>query len=107
MVFMAFADFIQFKERYLELFGEGQASQPVKKSASMKLKTLLRELSSDDDEPSSSSATPVDPLRPWQKEFYQYFNTVDELNGLSIVQWWGVSQLYYVRVLLMFFALDE
>ncbi len=63
----------------------------------MKFKTLLRELSSDDDDteaPSASSVAFVDPLQPWQKEFHHYLDTTDELNGSSVVQWWGVRQLY-------------
>ena len=55
---------------------------------------LLRELSSDDEEPISATTSipaPADPDKPWRKEFYHYLNTVDELHGLNIVQWWGVS----------------
>jgi hypothetical protein len=92
---------VQFKERYIELFGNGEAPQQQstssKKSAAKKVKTLLRELSSDDEDPTpvGSADTPVDPQKPWRKEFYRYLHAIDELNGLTIVQWWGVCPFYF------------
>jgi hypothetical protein len=58
---------------------------------------LLRELSDDKDEnlgvPSTSSAT------PWKEEFGKYYDAVDTLpEGMSVVEWWGVSIYFYWNI---------
>ena len=69
---------------------------------------LLRELSDDempaeedfeddnDDQLPSAIATPVDPRKPWLKDFNYYIDTSDQLaEKQTIVQWWGVSHSWY------------
>ena len=56
------------------------------------LKTLLRELS--DDEDAHSTITPSsseDPDKPWKRDYNAYIDTVHDVpEGMSAVQWWGV-----------------
>lgn len=76
------------------MFGQSEGPSRIKKgcSAADKTKTLLRELSSDDEDDALADSTPSNPSKPWLKEFELYLNAVDELpDGLSIVQWWAVS----------------
>jgi hypothetical protein len=56
---------------------------------------LMRELNSSDDESDiddmADSAIPIDPAKPWLKEFNFFLNSVDQLaDGQTIVQWWGI-----------------
>jgi hypothetical protein len=55
--------------------------------------------SSDEDEDDSPSAAassePLDPLRPWLRDFRIFIDTREsELpEGMGIIQWWGVSRI--------------
>jgi hypothetical protein len=81
------------------MYGTANTPQPLEKGKTGhgKVKVLLWELESHDEDenlfahstPSSSSS---DPAKPWLKEFHYYLNSFDEIpEGMSIVQWWGVS----------------
>lgn len=57
-------------------------------------KALLRDVSSDEDEPSNplTSASSIDPERPWLKDFHCYLDAIHDLpDTMDIVQWWEVS----------------
>ena len=64
---------------------------------SSKVRRLLRELPSDDEEPSqdadAGSAVDADAeaAKPWLHDFNGYLHSTDNLGGLSVVEWWGVS----------------
>ena len=85
--------------------GQPTSSGPQRKTqtSGSRLRTLLHELdSSDDDElPSNalgSSATPNDATPAWLKEFNVYINTTDEIpEGQTIIQWWGVSYMSHTH----------
>ena len=64
---------------------------PTKKRDGARIKKLLRELSDDDMEDDVVPVTPTDPQKPWLPGFHMYLNTHDDLAGMNIVQWWGVS----------------
>jgi hypothetical protein len=110
---------MQFKDRYLEMYGANVGPAPAHqgKSVYRRVKKLIRELDdTDDDEDSVStsalaagtshssslasitaipSLASIDPKKPWLKEFNYYLNTVDEIpNGLTVVKWWGVRVLF-------------
>jgi hypothetical protein len=66
------------------------------RGSGIKITRLLRELSESEDDgnvPTPSAAdVPVDPRKPWLKDFNHYLNTFDQLaENQTIVQWWGVS----------------
>ncbi|GLB43962.1 putative hAT family C-terminal dimerisation region [Lyophyllum shimeji] len=95
-----------FRERYLELYGEGSRPAITKPNkSSRKLRQLLAELSTDEDEPSarvgaaSSSLLQdgADMSRPWLKEFNHYLDSGDEELGddMTIVRWWGLNAHRY------------
>lgn len=89
----------QFKDRYLDMYGAAGANVPTKKGKTIggNIKKLLRELAVSDDEEPPSAPVPVDPRKPWLKEFRAYLDAVDEvLDGMTLIQWWGVSHLVYV-----------
>ena len=49
------------------------------------------EVSSDDD---TSPISPVDGPEPWRREFNRFLQGEDELSdGMTLVQFWGVSDL--------------
>lgn len=58
--------------------------------------------SSDEDEDDSpltaSPSTPLDPLRPWLRDFKVFIDTREsELpEGMGMIQWWGVSNKHYL-----------
>jgi len=55
-----------------------------------KINALLRELSDDKDEDVVTPIVRTDPGKPWIPGFKLYLDTQDHLNGMTIVQWWGV-----------------
>lgn len=90
----------------MRIYGNSEHVAPAKKGRGSKTKImrLLRELSDDemeedgdddDDDASelpSAISTPVDPRKPWLKDFNYYINMFDQLaENQTIVQWWGVS----------------
>ncbi|KAF5343868.1 hypothetical protein D9758_015885 [Tetrapyrgos nigripes] len=87
---LAFTEQI-FKERYEELNGKSALSQ--RRSLAKSDSTLLRELSDDEDDESTtqgsvwnSASTP----EPWHSEFNLYLSAIDVVpTGMSIVKWWG------------------
>jgi hypothetical protein len=63
---------------------------------------LMRELNSSDDESDiddmADSVIPIDPAKPWLKEFNFFLNSVDQLaDGQTIVQWWGVCRIHIFK----------
>jgi hypothetical protein len=89
---------VQFKERHIELYGEHGAPTSPKKMTG-KIPMLLRELSSDEesDHDGELEESLVDPQSPWLKEFHLYLNSATSVpKSLSIIQWWGVSQLFLI-----------
>jgi hypothetical protein len=58
-----------------------------------KFTKLLRELSDDEGDWEPTSTSPADPQKPWRAGFRLYLDTLDHLNGMTIVQWWGVCVL--------------
>jgi len=89
-----------FKERYITLYGEGPT--PHRKQSNLnKIKTLLRELSSDDEDagspgPVGRGTLPSDSARPWFAEFQRYLDAKEDFPvGVSMVQWWGVCYLFF------------
>jgi hAT family C-terminal dimerisation region len=98
----AFVDaaFMQYKERHFEMYGS-TSLPPAKKKHDSKIRSLLRELSDDEDDKfSESPADPVDPNQPWLAGFRVYLDTCDDLQGLSIVGWWGVCALFRLPFLI-------
>ena len=92
----------------MHIYGNSEHVAPVKKGwrSRVKVMRLLRELSSDNEMPveeeddddgasdqlPSAIATPVDPQKPWLKDFNYYINMSDQLaEKQTIVQWWGVG----------------
>ncbi len=68
--------------------------------ASRKFGSLLHQLTdsgseSEDDtpEPKKTPEAPVETTtaKPWLRDFLGYLNSKDDLGGLTIVEWWGVS----------------
>lgn len=61
--------------------------------------TLLRDLSSDDEDDNSDNDIDnpnSDPKKPWLAEFHRYLNSTDYVeDGMSIIQWWGVSAIFH------------
>jgi len=59
------------------------------------LRSLLRELSDDDDDTVSSnigSNISEDPNRPWLLSFQVYMDAVEQVpDGWDAIRWWGVS----------------
>jgi hypothetical protein len=96
--------YLKFKARYVELnqsTSSSLSSQPTsKKSKAGGLKKLIRQVQSDSEDdmsPNAATASAGDPLRPWRAEFLSYLETLEAAlpAGMSTIQWWGVSILYY------------
>jgi hypothetical protein len=92
----------QFQEYYTRIYGDSDhvALRKKGRGSGIKITRLLRELSDDETEeednvPTPSAAVaPIDPRKPWLKDFNYYLNTFDHLaENQTIVQWWGVSLL--------------
>ncbi|TFY77607.1 hypothetical protein EWM64_g6405 [Hericium alpestre] len=92
-----------FKERYEELYGDSACPLPVKKAKGSKIKTLLRELSSDDEDDEhvetvcgEDSASKADPAKLWLVEFRCYLETRESVaDDISLVTWWGQNAHRY------------
>jgi len=77
------------------MYGDGGLLLPAKRKG--KLSHLLHKLSSDEDEVAEEGDHDVDPQSPWLKEFNLYLHSATSIaDGLSIVQWWGVSTVFYI-----------
>ena len=75
------------------MYGENGGPTLPKKNKD-KLPQLLHELSSDEENSLEEGDHAVDPQSPWLKEFNLYLHSSTSVpEGLSIVQWWGVSKL--------------
>ena len=56
------------------------------------IRTLLRELSDEDDTADSHPGVSEDPDRPWSRHFEAYMNVSEQVpDGWSAIKWWGVS----------------
>ena len=72
----------------------------VKKGKASGLRKLIHEnQSSDEDESMDNSGMKanIDPSRPWYADFKNYIDMSEAKPppGMSTVQWWGVSILFY------------
>lgn len=89
--------FRQFKERYEEMYGSGPKPVP-KKLKKGGIKTLLRELSDDEDDNDSNTPSPLecpDSDKPWLREFRAYLDAIHELSdGMISIKWWGVCPFF-------------
>ena len=80
------------------LYGDGSRlaqtprQQQTGKSAMHKVKTLIQELSDDEDDNNINSLTlaPDELHAPWRRDFHGYLNSKDQLGNISIIEWWGV-----------------
>jgi hypothetical protein len=87
----------QFQERYEEMNKAGPKPS-VKRSKKSSMKSLLRELSDDDDDSDTTSMPSDNSDAPWHLEFRRYLDAVHELpEGMTSIQWWGVSLLSIAR----------
>jgi hypothetical protein len=79
------------------------STQPAtKQSKSSSLKKLIQEVLSDSKDDASTHPTTSfigDPSRPWRAEFLGYLETIEAALQacMSMIQWWGVSSLYYYK----------
>ena len=93
------ADMLQYKTRYLEMYGDDPAQPQLRrtgKSARRKVGILIRELSDDDDDSNdddnimSGTSSVPDDSAPWRKDFNGYLYSKDQLGEMTITEWWGV-----------------
>ena len=59
-----------------------------------KLRTLLRELSDNDNDEIQDSGlqVPDDPQRPWLRDYHAYIDVLEQVpEGWTSIRWWGVS----------------
>jgi hypothetical protein len=70
-----------------------ERSSGVQLTKSKGLRTLLRELSDDEDEmEDTGTAVPDDPRRPWLRDYRAYLDVLEQVpEGWTVIQWWGVS----------------
>jgi hypothetical protein len=63
------------------------------KKAKKGIRTLLRELSDDEDNTTDSHPDVVEDLNcPWSQHFEAYMNASEDVpDGWSAIKWWGVS----------------
>jgi len=72
------------------MYGSTSAAPSKSNSSSTmgKHRTLLRELSDDDNSDAESSTSSIS----WTQEFAKYYDSTDTIpEGMSVVEWWGVS----------------
>ena len=85
---------IQFQERYSSL-SYPLALTKTTTAHKTKIRTLLRELSNDEEDnhtASSPSTLEDDPSRPWLRDFRAYLDTTEHVpEGWTAIVWWGVS----------------
>lgn len=101
----------QFSERWTQpnqssaSTGATQARSHAKKKP-IKVRALLRKLSSDDEDggpstshkPSSKAAVGIqkEAVEPWRPDYDRYLATVEQIpDGMPTVEWWGVSSHYF------------
>ncbi|PSR75311.1 hypothetical protein PHLCEN_2v9174 [Hermanssonia centrifuga] len=89
-----------FKAKYFAMNSSNSLAIPAPlKGTSIKITTLLRELSddeSDDDHPPSRTAELSDPNKPWKSEFDRYLETIEQVpEGMDIIKWWGFNAHRY------------
>lgn len=90
----------QYKEHYLEMHGSNPVPiQPqrrcTRKSALCRLGSLTWELSDDeaDKQDRSSSVVTSDLGDCWQKDFDGYLGSKDQLEEMTLIEWWGAHTL--------------
>jgi hypothetical protein len=98
---------MQYKERYFEIYGDASTVPLVKRREEAKVKMLLRQLSDDEDDGSTTHSTPTNPGKPWLAGFQLYLDTQDHFNGMSTVGWWGVSSCFHTVWLQLISDADE
>jgi hypothetical protein len=88
----------QFEAQYHEI----NKSVPIAMRKAQKcsgLKTLLCELSSDEEHDTDSSVMPSsseDPEKLWKREYNAYMDTIHDVpEGMSAIQWWGVCAFHF------------
>ena len=89
-----------FKTRYLSLHSTQSSSKPSAQPVKPKIKTLLRELSDDEDDIGANVpgiiSTPEDPNRPWLGDFRAYLDVVEHVpEGWTTTSWWGLNAHRY------------
>ncbi|KAG6846029.1 hypothetical protein H0H87_011077, partial [Tephrocybe sp. NHM501043] len=92
-----------FKDRYFELHSRNLQQNTSKQAKTTnsgqprKIRRLLSHLESDSEDDVSnsdhvsSSTHTHDSAKPWLKEFNKYLDSDDELNEMTLVQWWGIN----------------
>jgi len=85
----------QFKEWWLLLNVVITERSSTKLTKSKGLRTLLQELSDDEDESVHTGiAVPDDPHRPWLHDYRAYIDVFEQvLDGWTTIEWWSVSQI--------------
>jgi len=79
------------------LISGGPAPTQVIAKSKSKIKTLLRELSDNEDVSNNDSLIPVDPQRPWYQQFHAYLDIKEQVpDGMSTISWWGVSMVIQI-----------
>jgi hypothetical protein len=85
--------------------------QSIKRGKASGLRKLICETQSsdseDDDTTTPVSPTNTDPHRPWLGDFRAYIDASETkiLQGMSTIQWWGVSIFLIIIYLLLIFTL--
>ena len=84
---------LQFKDRWLSLSDNAKGGSSMQSKKGRKLRTLLRELSDDEDVIKDSRVeVPDDPQRPWLHDYNAYIDVLEQVpEGWTSIQWWGVS----------------
>ncbi|KAF7346742.1 putative AC transposase [Mycena sanguinolenta] len=82
-----------FKERYMQLQVNSEKPAPTTSTRAAPSQKKCRRASTptdDDVDMSSTSATHIDPTRPWLDEFNEYLQARETVpEGMSTVEWWG------------------
>jgi hypothetical protein len=63
------------------------------------LHALLRELSDDEEDAAVDTGVdiPLDPQRPWFRDFSAYMDVPEQVpEGWTVIQWWGVSLSVFI-----------
>lgn len=94
--------YLKFKAHYFEL---NQSivivvSTHIQEKQSWWSEKLIRQVQSDSEDdmsPNAAITSTGDPLRPWRAELLSYLETLEAAlpAGMSTIQWWGVSIIYY------------
>ncbi|KAJ7730112.1 ribonuclease H-like domain-containing protein, partial [Mycena maculata] len=81
-----------FKERYTQLQVNSDKSAPTTstRAAPAQMKHRRCSTPTDDVDMGSTSATHIDPTRPWLDEFNEYLQARETVPaGMSTIEWWG------------------